>query len=32
MGAVLLAVTLILFFIFNKVFGTERLITGAIRK
>ncbi len=32
MGAVLLAVTLFLFFIFNKVFGTERLITGAIRK
>ncbi len=32
MGAVLLAVTIVLFFLFNKVFGTERLITGAIRK
>jgi len=32
MGAVLLTVTLILYFIFNKLFGTERLITGALRK
>ncbi len=32
MGAVLLAVTLVLFFVFNKLFGTERLITGALRK
>jgi putative spermidine/putrescine transport system permease protein len=32
MGAVLLTITLILYFIFNKLFGTERLITGALRK
>jgi putative spermidine/putrescine transport system permease protein len=28
MGAVLLAITLALFFVFNRLFGTERLITG----
>lgn len=32
MSIVLLVVTVILFFIFNRFFSTERLITGALRK
>ena len=32
MGAVLLVITLALFLVFNRLFGAERLITGAIRK
>ena len=32
MAVVLVVVTLILFFFFNRLFGTERLLTGGIRK
>ncbi|MEX2236032.1 MAG: ABC transporter permease [Dehalococcoidia bacterium] len=32
MSMVLLAVTIVLFFLFNKLFGTERLFSGGIRK
>jgi hypothetical protein len=32
MSVVLVVVTLVLFFFFDRLFGTERLLTGGVRK